>query len=189
MVDLQFFGADLQFFAVGLLLAYKLYIFLLLDYFHPRNDGFVYNATMFTLNWACANSVLGMCRHNWPSLWQLWWITMKLNLVRDIDSLSLPPPSETYLINIHAVENWNISFSIYYTFFSPSAWWIFATNCFSPTVKWLSLHFIHFYLSNEIHSKCVQIILITYTGEPLSEMIVWKSTVLACNKCIFYLDR
>ena len=50
--------------------------FLLLDYFHPRNDSFVYNATMFTLNWACANSVLGMCRHNWPSLWQLWWITM-----------------------------------------------------------------------------------------------------------------
>ena len=30
--------------------------------------GFVYNATMFTLNWACANSVLGMCRHNWPCL-------------------------------------------------------------------------------------------------------------------------
>ena len=49
-VDLQFFGADLQFFAVGLLLAYKLCIFLLLDYFHPRNDGLVYNAIMFTLN-------------------------------------------------------------------------------------------------------------------------------------------
>ena len=24
--------------------------------------------TLFTLNWACANSVLGMCRHNWPCL-------------------------------------------------------------------------------------------------------------------------
>ena len=49
-VDLQFFGADLQLFAAKLVLAYKLCIFLLLDYFHPRNDGFVYNATMFTLN-------------------------------------------------------------------------------------------------------------------------------------------
>ena len=52
--DAQFFGVDLQFllqgcfwpinyafFAAGLLLAYKLCIFLLLDYFHPRNDGFV----------------------------------------------------------------------------------------------------------------------------------------------------
>ena len=38
--------AYLQFFAAGLLLAYKLCIFLLLDYFHPGNDGFVYNATM-----------------------------------------------------------------------------------------------------------------------------------------------
>ena len=43
-VDAQFFWVDLHFFAVGLLLAYKLCIFLLLDYFHPRNDGFVYNA-------------------------------------------------------------------------------------------------------------------------------------------------
>ena len=49
MADAQFFRADAQFFVAGLLLAYKLCIFLLLDYFHPRNDGFVYNATMFTL--------------------------------------------------------------------------------------------------------------------------------------------
>ena len=47
--DVQFFRVDVQFFAVGLLLVYKLCIFLLLDYFHPRNDGFVNNATMFTL--------------------------------------------------------------------------------------------------------------------------------------------
>ena len=33
-VDPQFFGVDLQFFAAGLLLAHKLCIFLLLDYFH-----------------------------------------------------------------------------------------------------------------------------------------------------------
>ena len=61
---------------MGLLLAYKLCIFLLLDYFHPRNDGFVYNATMFTLHanegspsnpltehvqnlyWACADIIM-----------------------------------------------------------------------------------------------------------------------------------
>ena len=48
--DKQFFGADKQFFAMGLLLAYKLCIFLLSHYFHPRDDGFVYNATMFTLH-------------------------------------------------------------------------------------------------------------------------------------------
>ena len=46
----QFFRADVQFFAVGLLLAYKLCISLLLDYFHPRNDCFVNNATVFTLD-------------------------------------------------------------------------------------------------------------------------------------------
>ena len=50
ITDAQFFRADAQFFAAGVLLACKVSIFLLLDYFHPRNDGFVYNATMFTLN-------------------------------------------------------------------------------------------------------------------------------------------
>ena len=67
-------------------LTYKLCILLLLDYFHPRNHGFVsclpfteHVQTLFTLNWACANSVLGMCRnnlHNLPCFWQFWLITM-----------------------------------------------------------------------------------------------------------------
>ena len=48
-------------FAAGLLLVYKLYF-----------------CVMFTLNWACAKSVLGMCRHNWPCLWQIWWMTMTI---------------------------------------------------------------------------------------------------------------
>ena len=39
--DVQFFRADVQFFAGGTALTYKLCILLLLDYFHPRNDGFV----------------------------------------------------------------------------------------------------------------------------------------------------
>ena len=48
-------------FAAGLLLVYKLCF-----------------CVMFTLNWACAKSVLGMCRHNWPCLWQIWWMTMTI---------------------------------------------------------------------------------------------------------------
>ena len=73
-------------FCCGTALTYKLCILLLLDYFYPRNDGFVsclpfieYVQTLFTLNWACANSVLGMCRnnlHNLPCFWQFWLITM-----------------------------------------------------------------------------------------------------------------
>ena len=73
-------------FCCGAALTYKLCILLLLDYFHPRNDGFVsclpfpeHVQTLFTLNWACANSVLGMCRnnlHNLPCFWQFWLITM-----------------------------------------------------------------------------------------------------------------
>ena len=73
-------------FCCGTALTYKLCILLLLDYFHPRNDGFVsclpfteHVQTLFTLNWACANSVLGMCRnnlHNLPCFWQFWLITM-----------------------------------------------------------------------------------------------------------------
>ena len=73
-------------FCCGTALTYKLCILLLLDYFHPRNDGFVsclpfteHVQTLFTLNWACANSLLGMCRnnlHNLPCFWQFWLITM-----------------------------------------------------------------------------------------------------------------
>ena len=73
-------------FCCGTALTYKSCILLLLDYFHPRNDGFVsclpfteHVQTLFTLNWACANSVLGMCRnnlHNLPCFWQFWLITM-----------------------------------------------------------------------------------------------------------------
>ena len=73
-------------FCCGTALTYKLCIMLLLDYFHPRNDGFVsclpfteHVQTLFTLNWACANSVLGMCRNNLHNLlcfWQFWLITM-----------------------------------------------------------------------------------------------------------------
>ena len=73
-------------FCWGTALTYKLCILLLLDYFHPRNDDFVsclpfteHVQTLFTLNWACANSVLGMCRnnlHNLPCFWQFWLITM-----------------------------------------------------------------------------------------------------------------
>ena len=55
--DLQFFMVDLYFFAAGLLLAYKLCIFWLLDYFHPRNYSFVSCLPL-------TESVLGMCRHN-----------------------------------------------------------------------------------------------------------------------------
>ena len=86
MVDAQFFGPDAQFFRArctpfccGTALTYKLCILLLLDYFHPRNDGFVsclpfteHVQTLFTLNWACANSVLGMCRNNLHNLpWKI----------------------------------------------------------------------------------------------------------------------
>ena len=84
--DAQFFRADAQFFAVGLL--------------WPRNYAFCCCWTTFALqimvlchvypllsmcklclplNWACANSVLGICRnnlHNLPCLWQFWLITM-----------------------------------------------------------------------------------------------------------------
>ena len=35
LADVQFFMADAQFFAAGLLLSYKLCMVLLLDYFHP----------------------------------------------------------------------------------------------------------------------------------------------------------
>ena len=73
-------------FCCGTALTYKLYILLLLDYFHPRNDGFVsclpfteHVQTLFTLKWVCANSVSGMCRnnfHNLPCFWQFWLITM-----------------------------------------------------------------------------------------------------------------
>ena len=56
MVDAQFFGADAVF-CCGTALTYKLCILLLLDYFHPRNDGFVsclpfteHVQTLFTLN-------------------------------------------------------------------------------------------------------------------------------------------
>ena len=55
--------------------------FVAADYFHPRNHGFVsclpfteHVQTLFTLNWACTNSVLGMCRnnlHNLPCFWVL----------------------------------------------------------------------------------------------------------------------
>ena len=48
-------------FAAGLLFVYKLCF-----------------CVMFTLNWACAKSVLGTCRHNWPCLWQIWWMTMTI---------------------------------------------------------------------------------------------------------------
>ena len=41
LADAQFFMADTQFFAAGLLLSYKLCMFLLLDYFHPGNYAFV----------------------------------------------------------------------------------------------------------------------------------------------------
>ena len=41
LADAQFFMVDAQFFAAGLLLSYKLCIFLLLDYFHPGNYAFV----------------------------------------------------------------------------------------------------------------------------------------------------
>ena len=37
------FGVVMQFFTAGLLLSHKLCIFLLLDYFQPRNYGFIYN--------------------------------------------------------------------------------------------------------------------------------------------------
>ena len=64
MADVQFFGAnvqffraDAQFFCCRTALTYKLCILLLLDYFHPRNDGFVsclpfteHVQTLFTLN-------------------------------------------------------------------------------------------------------------------------------------------
>ena len=70
-------------FCCGTALTYKLCILLLLDYFHPRNYGFVsclpfteHVQTLFTLNWACANSVLGMCRNNLHNFWQFWLITM-----------------------------------------------------------------------------------------------------------------
>ena len=77
--DAQFFRADAQFFAAGLLWPRNYAFCCCWTNFHPRNDGFVYNATMFTLYWACANSVLGMCRnnlHNLPCFWQFWLITM-----------------------------------------------------------------------------------------------------------------
>ena len=64
-VDLQFFMADLQFFAAGLLLAYKLCIFFLLDYFHPRNYGFVsclpLTEHVQSLYWACADIIDPVC--------------------------------------------------------------------------------------------------------------------------------
>ena len=48
-VDLHFLGEDLQFFAAGLLLAYKLYIFLLLDCLWSINYAFFCCWTTFTL--------------------------------------------------------------------------------------------------------------------------------------------
>ena len=84
-LSLSFLGGCTVF-CCGTALTYKLCILLLLDYFQPRNDGFVsclpfteHVQTLFTLNWACANSVLGMCRnnlHNLPCFWQFWLITM-----------------------------------------------------------------------------------------------------------------
>ena len=52
LADVQFFMADVQCFAAGLLLFYKLCIFLLLDYFHPGNYAFVLR------NWAWADIVM-----------------------------------------------------------------------------------------------------------------------------------
>ena len=46
--------ADAQFFAAGLLLSYKLCMFLLLDYFHPGNYVFVLREA----------PRLSMCRHS-----------------------------------------------------------------------------------------------------------------------------
>ena len=74
-VDAQFFMADAQFFWSGCTvfqgrcavfccetaLTYKLCILLLLDYFHPRNDGFVsclpFTEHVQTLYWACAEII------------------------------------------------------------------------------------------------------------------------------------
>ena len=54
LADVQFFIADAQFFAAGLLLSYKLCMFLLLDYFHPENYAFVLREA----------PRLSMCRHS-----------------------------------------------------------------------------------------------------------------------------
>ena len=63
-------------FCCGTALTYKLCILLRLDYFHPRNDGFV---SCLPSTEHVKNSVLGMCRnnlHNLPCFWQFWLITM-----------------------------------------------------------------------------------------------------------------
>ena len=55
----------MDFFAAGLLLAYKLCIFFLLDYFHPRNYGFVsclpLTEHVQSLYWACADIIDPVC--------------------------------------------------------------------------------------------------------------------------------
>ena len=69
--DAQFFRADVQFFAAGLLwpinyafcccwTTFTLEIMVLCPTEHVQ--------TLFTLNWTCANSVLGMCRNNLHNL-------------------------------------------------------------------------------------------------------------------------
>ena len=78
MADAQFFRADAQFFAAGLLWPIN-YAFccywttftlemMVLCSMQPCLPLTEHVQTLFTLNWACANSVLGMCRHNWPCL-------------------------------------------------------------------------------------------------------------------------